>query len=230
MTKAIQPNEEAAAIAQEFIDFVNAQCGAYMDALAGYAGHHTKVERQVHRILRPTKTGFNEAAQKVVVWTSYEDPSQPDVILDRITRANDYMAANAPGGSNEQQHARSIVIFIYAYWELEIRQRLADSMQVKLNMVQSDVMGDLRILRNAILHKKAFLHADDFGKLTVTQDLFPSEQRLHIGYEDLQQIFVRVKRDCARIILECLGAMESAPFDVSQLTGVALQRSRKPGS
>jgi hypothetical protein len=90
-------------IIREYIDFVNRQVGVYMDALAGFAGHHTRIERQVHRINRPIAPDVENRQQRVVVYASYEDPTQPDIIHNRIIRASDYIAANSKGGSNEQQ-------------------------------------------------------------------------------------------------------------------------------
>ena len=37
-------------VIREYIDFVNEQVGTYMDALAGFAGHYARVQRQVHRM------------------------------------------------------------------------------------------------------------------------------------------------------------------------------------
>ena len=48
-------NENLDDVIREYIDFVNRQVGVYMDALAGFAGHRTRVERQVHRISRAIK-------------------------------------------------------------------------------------------------------------------------------------------------------------------------------
>jgi hypothetical protein len=62
-----------------------------------------------------------EQGLSVVVWASYEDPTKPDVIHNRIIRAKDYIAVNAEGGSNEQQHTKVIIIFLYTVWEDEIR-------------------------------------------------------------------------------------------------------------
>jgi hypothetical protein len=76
-------------VVHEYISFVNEQVGTYMDALAGFAGHHTRVERQIHRISRPSKAGKNEKGESVVVWASYEDSTKPDIIHNRIIRAVD---------------------------------------------------------------------------------------------------------------------------------------------
>jgi hypothetical protein len=96
-------------IIREYIDFVNELVGTYMDALAGFAGHYTRVERQVHRVSRPVDKR-KENGETVVVYASYEDPSKPPVIHNRIVRADTYIEANSPGGSNEQRLARSIYL------------------------------------------------------------------------------------------------------------------------
>ena len=85
---------------RDFIEFVNAQVGVYMDALAGFAGHRVRVERQVHRVNRPSRVKKDENGNNVMVWASYEDPTQPDVIHNRIIRAEEYIKTNSPLGSN----------------------------------------------------------------------------------------------------------------------------------
>src|SRR5438876_8584926 len=119
-----------------------------MDALAGSAEHHARVERQVHRVNRPVRTRVDQAGHQVVVWASYEGPTKPDVIHNRIVRAEDYLASNAANGSNEQQHARAILVFLFTYWEDEIRPRLAAAKAVPPSEIRGDAVGDLRILRN----------------------------------------------------------------------------------
>jgi hypothetical protein len=136
----------------------------------------------------------------VVVYASYEDPTQPDVIHNRIIRASDYIAGNSEGGSNEQQHARAVLVFLFTYSEDEIRPRLAASKRVELQEIRSDVMGDLRILRNVILHAKGIMHLDKHRDLKKLGHLFVLDQPVHISYESMHQIFVLVKQDCARML------------------------------
>jgi len=49
-----------------------------------------------------------------------------------MIRAQDYLATNAEGGPNEQQHAKAIVVFLFTYWEDEIRPRLATAKGVAI--------------------------------------------------------------------------------------------------
>jgi hypothetical protein len=213
-------------IIHEYIDFVNRQVQVYMAALAGFAGHHTRVERQVHRICRATNSRIDDMGQRVVVYASYEDPTQPDVILNRIIRASDYIAVNSEGGSNAQQHSQAVLVFLFTYWEDEIRPRLAASRGVELNEICSDIMGDLRILRHAILHAKGTLRTDEHKRLKKLKDMFVADQPIHISYENMHQIFVLIKQDCERMLLEWLG-VKDAPIRPEDIVDIAIQKSKK---
>lgn len=212
-------------VIREYIDIVNQQVGVYMDALAGFAGHHTRVERQVHRVNRAMNSRIDNTGQHIVVWASYEDSMQPDVIHNRIIRASDYIAANSKGGSNAQQHSQAVLVFLFTYWEDEIRPRLANSKDVALQKIRSDIMGDLRILRNVILHTKGIIRSDKHKGLKILGNMFVIDQSVYISYENMHQIFVLIKQDCARMLFEWLNLKDTSirPEDI---VDVAIQKPR----
>ncbi len=216
-------NEAFDDIIREYIDFVNRQVGVYMDALAGFEGHRTRVERQVHRISRAIKSSIDNTGQRVVVRASYEDPTQPDVIHNRIIRASDYIAANSEGGSNAQQHSQAVLVFLYAYWDEEIRPRLATSKSLDLQEIKSDIMGDLRLLRHNILHNKGILGPRDHKRLKKLGDIFVADKPVHISYKNMQRIFVLIKQDCARMLLEWLD-VKNAPIRSDDIVDIAIQK------
>jgi hypothetical protein len=218
-------NDRYDEIIREYIDFVNEQSGMYMDALAGFAGHHTKVGRQVHRVSRAVGKRI-ENGEPVIVYASYEDPTKPDIVLNRIVRADEYLATNAPGGSNEQRHARAIIVFLFTFWEDEIRPRLAEAIQAKPNDVRSHIMGDLRILRHAILHAKGRIKSSEHRRLKVLGQMFLPDTSIYIGYEDMHRLFVLIKQDCARLMYAWLG-IENSPAPSEQLVDFAIQRVRR---
>lgn len=210
-------------VISEYISFVNNQGKAYMDALAGFAGHHVRVQRQIHRILRPSGTRTNEKGEKVILYASYEDPTKPDIILDRTIRAADYVAANAPGGSNKQWLARAIVVFLFTYWEDNVRPRLAKDQGVKINEIHSDIMGDMRILRHAVLHAKSIIHPKEHRRLKVLGSMFPANQTIHISYENIHRLFILIKQDCGRLMFEWL-RVKDAPISPEEIRDIAIQR------
>jgi len=216
VTPPLQPHEDRFdVVVRDFIDFVNLQVGAYMDAMAGFAGHHARVDRQVHRICRAN--GIKPDG--TIVHTSYEDPAQPDFILSRIERADNYLAANARGGGNEQQLARSTVIFLYTYWEDSVRPRLAVARQCAVNEIKSDLMGDLREMRHAVLHSKGLLR-EKHSKLKVLGDMFTPDEPIRIPYDGMHRIFVAIKQEFARLLLQWQGI---SGVDPATLRDIALQ-------
>ena len=208
-------------VAKEFLEFVNAQTGMYIDALAGFQGNHREIENQIHRELRPVQTKL-EAGLPTVVWASYEDPSKPAVIHNRIVRTSDYLEANRPGGSNEQQHARSVIVFTFTFWELEIRPRLAACKRTDAHNIKSDVMGDLRIIRHAILHAKSVISSTKYKRLSVTRHLFVAEQEIRLTNETMSDIFRLIQQGCAGLMLEWLGVTDS-PVNPDEIVGFAIQ-------
>jgi hypothetical protein len=157
-----------------FIDFVNSQVGVYMDCLAGFEGNTVRIHRQVARVRRPTGRRI-ENGQPVVMYASVEDPSQPDVIHRRIIRADDFISANAQKGFNEQQVCWSIIVFMFAYWDEEIRPQIARIRAVDAKEVRVDALGDLRIVRHSIIHNKGVISSADHGKLRKMADLVQPE-------------------------------------------------------
>jgi len=221
-------NSQYVAVVREFIDFVNLQVGLYMDAAAGFQGHKVRTERQVFRITRPDRTDVDSEGNKITVWASYEDPSQPDVIHNRIIRADGYIEANSEAGVNFQQLSRAVLIFIFTYWEDETRRSLASAASTEPRDIRSDIMGDLRILRNSILHSKAFLTSKEQSKLTKLSEMFQSDAEISISYEGMHQIFVLIKQSAASLIIDTIEGADP-PIDLSEIKDVAIQfRNKRP--
>ena len=216
--------EKVDAIIYEYIDFVNDQVGVYMDALAGFAGHKTRVERQVHRANKPKEVKNDKDGMKTVVWASYEDLTKPDIIHNRIMCAEDYIAANSSGGSNERQHSQAILVFLYTYWEAEIRPRLAVSLNIDSIDITSDIMGDIRILRNAILHSKGVLRADKYRGLVLLKKMYSIDEQVYTSYDDIHKIFALIKQDCGRMLCKYFGTSLPDGWKFEDIIDVAIQR------
>lgn len=61
-------------------------------------------------------------------------------------------AGMQPNGAISQVIAHGILSWIYAAWNEKARKEIAAELGVEPNDVLCDVMGDLRVLRNAIAH------------------------------------------------------------------------------
>lgn len=213
-------------VVKEFIDFVNLQVGVYMNSIAGFSGTKIEMERQVARVLRAQSRKKDARGDQVITHQSFEDPRSPDVIHSRIVTAESFIQENAIGGINQRQLSYSVIVFIFTYWEDEIRPRLAEAAGVATEEVKSEIMGDLRCIRNSILHTKGVFTPEWYGKLVVLKDCFAVGQQIEISYELMHQIFVKIKQGCAKLIFGWLGVDPGDRFDIDQLKGVAIQKGR----
>jgi hypothetical protein len=210
---------------REFIDFINRQVGVYMDAIAGFAGNKTRIELQTARVRRRLGVQKDHDGLNVVVSSSLEDPNSPEVIHNRISRAKDYIADNSEDGFNEQQQARAIIVFMFAYWDEEIRPRLARAKDLfSANEIPVDALGDLRALRRAIIHNKGVLTSTLHEKLKVMRDMFVPDAEICVSHDAMHQVFVRTKQGIGQLIIDHLGSRPGTP-PVSELKDVAIQRT-----
>ena len=86
-------------------------------------------------------------------------------------------------------------------------------------------MGDLRILRNVILHTKGIIRLDKHKELKKLTDMFVVDQPVHITYENMHKIFILIKQDCARMLFEWLG-VKNAPIQPEDIVDLAIQKKR----
>jgi len=207
-----------------FIDFVNLQVGVYSDCLSSFSGNKVRVERQIARVTRPLSRRF-ENGQPVITWASVEDPASPDIIHHRIIRATDFLQANSEAGFNEQQICSSIIVFLFAYWDEEIRPQIARIRGVKTDEVRINALGDLRILRMSIVHNGGVLKAADHAKPKVLGVVSKPDAKIAPNHDDMHKIFVAIKQAIAELILEYSGDLPGAPKP-DEIVGLAIQRRR----
>lgn len=208
-------------VLRSFIDFLDQQVGVYSDCLSGFDGNKVRIETQKALVSRPTGSRI-ENGQQVIVWTSVEDPNSPDVIHHRIMRADDFIASNSEAGFNEQHICRAIIVFIFAYWDEQIRPKIAAIRGVESRDVKLDELGDLRILRHNILHNKGLLPASEYAKLKVMKDIVKPDAQITFTHDQMHKVFIHVKQAIATLILKYTGDLPGAP-KASELVGVAIQ-------
>lgn len=194
-------------IMQEFIDFINKQSGVFVDCLYAFSQNKVRMERQVARVLRRSGLKIDGNGTPVMMHSSYEDPNAPEVVHIRIGKADEYINDNSPNGYNEQQVIFSLLVFIYTYWEDEIRPKLADAAKVDIKAINCEIMGDLRCIRNCILHTKGVFVSEWFRKLTKLKEHFTENASIVITSDLMHYILSQIKSQTAYMTLESLGVL-----------------------
>lgn len=222
MTSNFEKSVTELPILRAFIDFLNAQLGVYIDCLSSFQGNRARIERQVMRVSRRSAAPLEPG--RPVVWTSFEDPSQPDVIHHKVWRSDEYLRANSEEGFNHQQIVWALIVFIYAYWNEDVRPKIARARQVPPESILIDAFGDLRLLRNAIAHDAGIITPATHKRLKLMGDLCPSGRKLSLAHDHVHLLFVHLKRAIAGLLLTFTKELPGAP-DISEITGIAIQGS-----
>lgn len=209
---------------RSFIDFLNKQIGVYVDCQSSFSGNTVRVERQVARVLRASGRKIGDG-HSVVVSTSVEDPSSPDIIIHRLIRSDEYLAANAEAGYNHQQVCWSAIVFVYAYWDEFIRPKVASIRGVEAKTILIDEFGDLRTLRRYIVHAKGHLPASEHAKLKVMGELCKPDKQIALTHDQMHRLIIHLKQGVMRLILEHTGRLPGAP-NLADIRGVAVEFPR----
>jgi hypothetical protein len=220
---AMTPSPKLSAAVRDFLDFLRAQKGAYTDACAGFRRNEITVKRQVHRWMKPNAQSVGDDGQARVIFTSVEDPREPDVIVHSIRLTKEFIAANERSGSNEQQVCRALIVFIYAYWEDVTRHECAKALEVEKTDLRLPIAGDLRLLRHAMLHTRNVLRADAHRKLEVLQELFRPDKEVIFTHAKMHEIFRLLDKHVAQFAIQRLG-FPDPPGGIEGIKEIAITR------
>jgi len=128
---------------------------------------------------------FSPAHSEAPLDLAYQTNSDPNNIeLKTIAsiKQGELIQALRRGGDFEIQNCHAFVVFIFHLWDEYYRPRIAKAMGLEQSkQLKSDLFGDVRLLRNAIIHNQAILTESEYGRLrslSGLEELSPGELRL----------------------------------------------------
>ena len=203
---SFKENKELSAALGDLQAFMNEQKAAFIDAIAGLSGSIQSVEWKTSRDFSISKT-----PEGVVTQVEAKKGQQAAIISIRCRQ--DFEEQNAPGGFNEQQLARSLVVFVFTYWDLEIRPRYAEALGMKeKNAVEVPGFGDLRLISNSIMHHRSGLSISDHGKLELLRNLFEPEEKILMDAEKIGKLFTIVWRSVLSFAIKKMNIQANSPI------------------
>lgn len=107
--------------------------------------------QNVAELLRPQLTG--EANQTMLVGNTPPEQGRPQATI----RMQDLVAFSSKDGSFTDTLAKSLIVLLYSEWDELYRHRFAKDIAVEASAVRSDLMGDIRQIRNWIVHNKSVI-------------------------------------------------------------------------
>ena len=161
---------------------VNAAYGLYLDATMGFAENVRKVEQS------QKETGTTDDNR---FFYTLGDPLSTENVLLHETTQGDFKARNSDEGPNCMLLARFLIVILYELWETGYRSDIAKAADLPRSKLLLPVFGDLKRLRNAILHNKGRLTPQTAQKLEVVAT--PTTNSVDLDKKDVERLVRDVK-------------------------------------
>lgn len=149
-------------------------------------------------VLAFTQVGL-EHLDREIPWVTSEENPDPALLLlthhpddpasraDGAWRRSELQGAAAPGGWLQQWLTDAWLALILARWEYHYRPAFAQQWEVPVDQVVSPVIGDLRLLRNDVIHHGGIATPNNTGRCRMLTRFAP-EERIVLTPEDLRAL------------------------------------------
>ena len=193
-------------IIAEYFRLVNAIFGAYLAINVSLNEAVQTLEHQQKESLKTDKTTIEYLDEQFSIMSEI-DPNEPTPYPDpehvlHMCSQGGFKKKNAPGGENQIMAANMCIVMMYTYWEDLYRKKIADAAGLKdKEDVKNEIMGDLSILRNSIIHHNGVVIANKKCKILTW---FKPGDKINI---DLGQ-FTEIKRQIEKGLSELSQELE----------------------
>lgn len=174
--------------------------GHYLDTTSGFVANERLVAETQVKIQSslPPETDVDQ----LTLFYGNGDPNDPsNRILHRTTQGA-YKARNAQGGQNHIRAAQLLLVLVFEYWESEHRARVAKALALTdRNELKVPVLGDLRHLRQDVIHHRGVVRGDTVKKLAVLKGFVEGKQ-LCLSEEEVERIILEVKSALDALVVE----------------------------
>lgn len=190
----------------EFAKKLEEQHTFYLDSIVGYSVLHTRMlekQDEVKRFLGDHELANDEFLDTCS--TMYRQLCGKDfmpVALSPVMKQGDVRERNKEDGRNYFILGANCVVSLYSYWEEYLRVEVGIAMgflpkgsanteetRVILNKhVVSDIWGDIRLLRNSIVHKDS-IASSEMSRCKIIQCFSPGEP-IELDFKKMHAIFM----------------------------------------
>ena len=150
---------KAVALLSEYAEIVDDAYALYLDAGAAMTRFVTFLEQQQRDTLARFK-GQKDAPQTIeqLDQTSFiygkGDPNAPSAQIQHVSKQGEVKERNRGNGKNAKTVSRVVILTIYQFWEDHYREEFAKALEKSKNEVASDFFGDIRNIRNDMIHHR----------------------------------------------------------------------------
>ncbi len=111
--------------------------------------------------------------KRISVGTGLPDsPQLPGSSTLATMTQGEFLEGLKPGGEFENQHAKALIVLIYHLWDEKYRRRLSQVLSVPLNNIRCSLMGDIRQIRNLIIHEDSVVPPNFPNRLELLPEIW----------------------------------------------------------
>lgn len=182
-------------LSEELEEYLKNLQGLFVDSLLGYSLISKALEQEkdfLKRVLPDDPEITSEEFQDQISF-SHEQLSGENIPTTGLFfhKKGEVKVRVKKGGHNEHYIGFVIIVALYAYWDEYFREKVAQAYEKEKKECTHDFWGDLRLLRNAVVHKNKET-ADKFrneSKIKFFQQIAQKE-KIVLTLEIMQRIFL----------------------------------------
>jgi hypothetical protein len=173
--------------------------GAYHDAMAGF---HFLLDQIGHSqiIIASQLKVTLEHLDTVPFDYGIGDPDDPKHVIQHRVSQGELKRRNSKDGGNPLFMGSMCLVAIYQFWEDKFRGEIAKELGTSKELLLSDVMGDVRLIRIAIIHHGGV--ARQQIERCKTFKWFEAGSAIDIDNERMTAIVFAIRGECLRWIAE----------------------------
>ena len=164
--------------------------GHYLDSTTGFVANERTVAASQQRPVRGLAPGVNR--DNLSFHYGNGDPNDPKSRVLHGTTQGAYKARNAKGGANHVRAGQLLLVLLYDYWESEHRGKVAAALGMDRDTLKVPFIGDLRLLRQDVIHHKGVVRAETIKKLEVLRD-FMQGSAITLSGQQVEDLVVGLK-------------------------------------
>ncbi|MBP0047549.1 hypothetical protein H9C73_02275 [Marinobacterium sp. AK62] len=177
-------------VSDEFIGILHDIYGFFIDTTQGYSIYLKQLQSQQELAAKK----YNTTVAKLDVATmTYANgaPTDPEAIILHECTQKEIKERNIKNGRNTNYVSKFSTAMIYEYWENQYRGLFADAVGIKKSDLKSDIFGDIRLIRNDILHCRGKASDKNCGKAKILK-WFKEGDTVYITERMFEEIIVEI--------------------------------------
>jgi len=139
---------------REFVQTVDGLYGYYLDCTLGFSVFAERLSQTI-----------KVAGSHVFIGSG--NPNKPTSRVKHQTTIGELLGRNVKGGQNYARAGQLLVVLVFVFWESGFRGRIAGNLGLESEDLIVPAMGDIRLLRNDVIHNRSVIRSRTTKRLEV---------------------------------------------------------------